>query len=277
MTTNGGQSWRELSPDLTTNDKTRQQDSGGGLTIDNLYTFDGSVLFAIAESPVEAGVIWTGSVDGQVHVSRNGGESWTNVSENIESLYVESWVKAIEPSRFDGGTAYIAFSNHQDGDFSPYIMKTTDYGASFERISEAIPDSVFSFVHVVREDPLRRGMLYAGTDNQIFVTLDDGDHWTSLRTNMPPAPIYWMTVQEDFSDLVVATYGRGFYILDDLTPLRALEPSVLAKGAHTIRTASRLPFPHEKGNQDGGRLSSLGPKPALWGFYSLLSEGKGRG
>jgi len=274
VTTDAGQSWRELSPDLTTNDKTRQKDSGGGLTIDNLYTFDGSVLFSIAESPVEQGVIWTGSVDGQVHVSQNGGESWTNVSKNIESLYVESWVKAIEPSRYDGATAYVAFSNHQDGDFAPYIYETTDYGESLERISEGIPESVFSFVHVVREDPERRGMLYAGTDNQVYVTLDDGEHWTSLRTNMPPVPIYWLTVQEHFADLVVATYGRGFYILDDLTSLRALEPSLLEKDVHLFEPRSAYRFRATKGikTESGSQVSGKNPPYGASIHYHLADK-----
>ncbi len=274
VTTDAGQSWRELSPDLTTNDKTRQEDSGGGLTIDNLYTFDGSVLFSIAESPVEQGVIWTGSVDGQVHVLQNGGESWTNVSKNIESLYVESWVKAIEPSCYDGAAAYIAFSNHQDGDFAPYIYKTTDYGESFERISEGIPESVFRFVHVVREDPERRGMLYAGTDNQVYVTLDDGEHWTSLRTNMPPAPIYWLTVQEHFSDLVVATYGRGFYILDDLTPLRVLELSLLEKDVHLFEPRAAYRFRATKGikTESGSQVSGQNPPYGASIHYHLVDK-----
>jgi len=261
VTGNGGQSWSEMSPDLTTNEKTRQQDSGGGLTIDNLYTFDGSVLFAIAESPVTPGVVWTGSVDGQVHVTRDGGASWTNVSENVPGLYIESWVKAIEPSRYDSGTAYIAVSNHQDGDFSPHIFKTSDYGESWDRISEGLPDSVFGFVHVVREDPKRRGMLYAGTENQIFVTLDDGSSWFSLRTNMPPAPIYWLTIQERFDDLVVATYGRGFYILDDLSALRALDEDVVEKEAHLFEPRPAYRFRAVKGikTEGGSQVSGRNP------------------
>ncbi len=276
VTTNGGQSWKEVSPDLTTNDKTRQQSSGGGLTVDNLYTFDGSVLFAIAESPVQEGVIWSGSVDGQVQVTRDGGATWTNVSGNIPEIYVESWVKAIEPSHFDAGTAYLAFSNHQDGDFDPHIAKTTDYGAHWTTISDGIPKSVFSFVHVVREDPKRQGMLYAGTDNQIYVSLDEGENWISLRTNMPPAPIYWLTVQEHFDDLVVATYGRGFYILDDLTPLRALDDTVLSSSTHLFEPRPAYRFRSISGikTESGSQVSGRNPPYGASIHYHLAEPTK---
>lgn len=277
VTTNEGQTWTELSPDLTTNDKARQQDSGGGLTIDNLYTFDGSVLFAIAESPIEAGVLWTGSVDGQVHVTRDGGTSWTNVSNNVPGLYVESWVKNIEPSRYDAATAYMAVSHHQDGDFAPYVFKTTDYGESWELISSGIPQDVTSFVHVVREDPKRRGMLYAGTENRIYVTLDDGENWFSLQTNMPPAPIYWLTIQEQFDDLVVATYGRGFYILDDIQPLRALNDSVLDAESHLFETRSAYRFRQSQRikTESGSHVSGDNPEYGADVNYYLAEEPEG--
>lgn len=220
-----GQSWRTISPDLTTNDKSRQQDSGG-ITVDNLYTFDGAVLFALAESSLAPGQLWAGSVDGRVHVTEDGGANWREVGANVPGLDIEGWVKSIEPGRHDPNTAYLAVSRHQSGDFRPHLFRTRDLGASWERISGGIPESPFSFVHVVREDPKRAGMLYAGTDNQVWASLDDGASWFSLRLGMPPAPIYGLVVQQRFDDLVAATYGRGFWILDDIGPLRALgEPS----------------------------------------------------
>jgi photosystem II stability/assembly factor-like uncharacterized protein len=276
VTENGGQSWQVLSPDLTTNDKTRQRDSGGGLTVDNLYTFDGSVLFAIAESPVEKGVIWTGSNDGQVHVTRDSGKTWTNVSKNVPGLYVESWIKNIEPSRFGRGTAYMAVSHHQDGDFAPYIFKTSDYGASWKKVSDGIAKSVFSFVHVVREDPVRKGMLYAGTENQIWASLDDGAQWFSLRRNMPPAPIYWLTIQKRFDDLVVATYGRGFYILDDIGPLRALDASLLAAERHLFAPRPAYRFRPVQGikTEGGSEVSGQNPRYGASIAYYLRDETK---
>ena len=186
---NRGQSWETISPDLTTNDKSRQQDSGG-VTIDNLYTFDGSVLFALAESPLQAGSSGPGSVDGKVQVTTDGGETWLDRSGNVPGLDQDGWIKFIEPSPHDPQTAYLAVSRHQSGDFRPHIFRTRDLGESWERISGGIPESPFSFVHVVREDPGRPGLLFAGTDNRVWASLDDGASWFSLQLGMPPAPIY---------------------------------------------------------------------------------------
>ena len=221
-TTDGGHSWDLISPDLTTNDKSRQQ-SSGGVAIDNLMTFDGSTLYALAESPLEPGLIWAGSNDGQLHLTRDGGASWTNLTENVAGLPPWGTIANVEPSRWDAAAAYMAVDLHQLADFDPYIYRTKDYGESWERVSDGIPPSPHSFVHVVREDYERPGMLYAGTDNSVYFSLDDGDSWLPLRNNMPPAPVYWLTTQERFDDLVVGTYGRGFYVMDDVSPLRALD------------------------------------------------------
>jgi photosystem II stability/assembly factor-like uncharacterized protein len=214
VTANGGQSWREISPDLTRNDKSHQQNSGG-VALDNLMTFDGSVLEAIAESPVEPGVLWVGSNDGLVHVSRDGGTNWANVTNNIDRIPELGTVKRIEPSHFAGGTAYLAVDAHQLADFDPYVYKTDDYGESWDRIDAGIPRSIFSYVHIVTEDPKQPGMLYVGTENELFFTRDDGANWQSLQLNMPHAPVSWITVQPHFGDLVVSTYGRGIWIFDD--------------------------------------------------------------
>ncbi|MDA0328600.1 MAG: glycosyl hydrolase [Gemmatimonadetes bacterium] len=230
-TEDGGHSWQEISPDLTLNLKDHQQ-SSGGVAIDNLMTYDGSLVFAIAESPLEAGTIWVGTNDGQVQLTRDGGASWTNLTSNLPDLPPWGTIANVEPSRFDAGTAYVSVDLHQMGDFDPWIFKTEDYGRRWRKISDGIPTSPHSFVHVVREDPKRPGMLFAGTDNAVWMTLDDGAHWTNLRLDMPPAPVYWLVVQPDFDDLVVATYGRGFYILDDIGSLRALDGASMA--SHTL-------------------------------------------
>lgn len=239
-----GQSWQTVSPDLTTNDKSRQQDSGG-VTIDNLYTFDGAVLFALAESPLAPGQLWAGSVDGRLHLTTNGGATWMDRSgavpleaEGVEGpgLEVESWIRFIEPSHHDPRTAYLAVSRHQHGDFRPHLFRTTDLGETWEAIGGGLPASPFSFVHVIREHPRQAGLLFAGTDNQVWASVDDGESWFSLRRNMPPAPIYGMAIQERFDDLAVATYGRGFFILDDLGPLRALaDPGFAASPEAPLR------------------------------------------
>jgi photosystem II stability/assembly factor-like uncharacterized protein len=219
MTTDGGQSWKDISPDLTLNDKSHQQNSGG-LANDNLMTFDGATLYSIAESPVQKGLIWAGTNDGQVQVTRDGGQHWTNVTKNIPNLPPWGTVFNIEPSHFDAGTAYITVDLEQVGNYDPYVFKTSDFGQSWRAIAGSIPKSVSSFAHCVREDPVRKGMLYLGADNAIYVSWNDGGSWTRLRSNLPPAPVYWLEIQPHFHDLVVATYGRGFYVLDDLTTLR---------------------------------------------------------
>lgn len=227
VTKDAGSSWQVISPDLTRNDTTHQQ-SSGGVTTDNLYTFDGATLFALAESPVKAGVLWAGSNDGLVHVSTDGGAHWTNVAGNIPKLSPWAKIVNIEPSHFDAGTAYLAADLHELDDLNPYIYKTTDYGKTWRLISASLPRSLLSFVHVVREDPARRGLLFAGTDNGVYVTLDDGANWLPLQTNLPHAPVSWLTVQPHFRDLVVSTYGRGFYIMDDISPLEQLDAAALA-------------------------------------------------
>ena len=248
VTTDGGASWKVVSPDLTRNDTSHQQ-SSGGVTTDNLMTFDGATLFALAESPVQAGVIWAGSNDGLVHVTRDAGTSWTDVTGNLPKLAPWGKISNIEPSRFDGGAAYIAVDLHELDDLDPYIFKTTDLGRSWKRISDGLPRSPLGFVHVVREDPARRGMLFAGTESGVYVTLDDGARWLPLQTNLPHAPVSWMTVQPHFHDLVVATYGRGIWILDDISPLEdpALTGGAMAGGAMLFKPRSAYRFRSQQG------------------------------
>ena len=224
-TDDGGQSWQVISPDLTLNRKDHQQNSGG-IAVDNLMTFDGATLFAIEESPLEAGLIWTGSNDGQIQLSRNGGAIWQNVTQNIPNLPPWGTVSSIHPSKYTKGTAYIAIDLHQMGDFGTYLYKTSDYGTHWESIVGNVPQSVHSFAHVLKEDPKKKGMLYLGLDNSLLISIDDGLHWMPLKNNLPPAPIYWLEVQENFDDLVVSTYGRGYYILDDLSALRQFNPDL---------------------------------------------------
>jgi photosystem II stability/assembly factor-like uncharacterized protein len=245
-TTNGGESWDVISPDLTLNDKERQQISGG-LTPDNIGVEYAGVVFAIAESPLERGLIWAGTNDGQVQVTRNGGQSWTNVTAAIPGLPSWGTVSNVEPSRNDAGTAYITVDLHQMNNRDPFVYKTTDYGNTWKSISSNIPNSVFSYAHCVREDPVRKGMLYLGTENGVYVSLDDGGSWLPLQSGLPHAPAHWLVVQERFNDLVVATYGRGFWILDDITSLRELTQEVVSSSAHLFapRPAYRFRFVSE--------------------------------
>lgn len=222
-TTDGGQSWRVISPDLTTNDKSHQRDSGG-VALDNPPgTYDGSILYAIAESPVQAGLIWTGSNDGQVNVTRDGGKTWTNVTKNVPSLKPWGTVWQVTPSKYDAGTAYVTYNLQHVGDYDAHVYKTADFGKTWTDIGLGVPKSMNSSAHTIIEDPVRKGMLFLGTDNAIYVTWDDGGHWTRLRNNMPPAPVYWLTIQPRYDDLVIGTYGRGIWILDDISPLREID------------------------------------------------------
>jgi len=224
MTTNAGQSWKVISPDLTTNDKSHQGNSGG-ISSDNLTTFDGATLYAIAESPAKAGVIWTGSTDGQVNVTQDAGAHWTNVTKNMPDLPPWGTVWSVAPSKFDAGTAYVVENLQHEGIYDALVYRTADYGATWKLISSSVPKGVNSSAHIIVEDPVRKGMLYLGTDNALYVTWDDGGHWTRLRNDLPPAPVYWMQVQPTFNDLVIGTHGRGVYILDDVTPLRTWDTS----------------------------------------------------
>ncbi len=230
-TSDGGQTWRTISPDLTRNDRTMMGDSGG-LTVDNLSVEYAGVVYAIAESPAEKGVIWAGTNDGLVQVTRDGGKTWSNVTPSFAGMGIHGTVDSVDPSHHAGGTCYIAVDLHQVDNRDPWIFQTTNYGRTWKMIASDIPKSPLSYVHVVREDPFRRGMLYAGTENALYVSFDDGGHWQPLQSKLPHAPVYWLTVQEHFHDLVVGTYGRGYYILDDLSPLGQLTDAIRSADAH---------------------------------------------
>jgi len=231
QTTDGGHTWTVISPDLSTNDKSKQQISGG-LTPDNDTPEYGCVVFAIAESPLEEGLIWAGTNDGLVHVTRDGGAHWTDVTADITDLPPWGTVSNIEPSRHDPAVCYITVDFHQVNNRDPYVYKTPDYGKSWKMISSGIPKSVFSYAHCVREDPLREGLLYLGTENAVYISMDDGGNWIPLQNNLPHAPVHDLVLQRHFNDLVIGTYGRGFWILDDITPIQQLTSEVLDSDAH---------------------------------------------
>jgi photosystem II stability/assembly factor-like uncharacterized protein len=231
VTTDGGNSWQVISPDLTRNDRSKMGISGG-LTPDNIGVEYAGVVFSIAESPKEAGVIWAGTNDGLVQITRDGGKNWNNVTANIPNLPEWGTVSNIEASRYDAGKAYITVDFHQVDNRDPFVYKTTDYGKTWTMITNGIPHSPLSYAHCVREDPVRPGLLYLGTENALYVSFDDGDNWQPLQSGLPHAPVYWITVQQRFHDLALATYGRGFWILDDITPLEHLTSDVRSSDAH---------------------------------------------
>lgn len=231
QTTDDGQSWQIISPDLTTNDKSKQGFSGG-LTGDNIGVEYFSTIFAIAESPKEPGLIWVGTNDGLVQLSRDGGKNWENITKNLPNLPRWGTISNIEPSRFDAGAAYLTVDLHQVNNRDPFVYKTKDYGRTWKLITNGIPRSMLSYAHCVREDPTRAGLLYLGTENGLYVSFDDGENWQPLQSNLPRAPVYWLVVQEHFNDLVIGTYGRGFWILDDLTAIQQMTPATRDANAH---------------------------------------------
>jgi len=239
-TTNGGQSWEVISPDLTLNDRSKMG-SSGGLTPDNIGVEYAGVVFGIAESPREKGVIWAGTNDGLVQLTRDNGKTWTDLTKNLPGLPVWGSVRSIAPSRYDNGTAYLTVDFHQVNNRDPFVYRTTDYGQTWKLIVNGIPKSMLSYAKVIYEDPVRRGMLYLGTENAIYVSFDAGDNWQPLQNDLPHAPVSGIVVQEHFNDLVISTYGRGFWIMDDITALRAL-PDVLRQDAHLfpLRPAYRF-------------------------------------
>jgi photosystem II stability/assembly factor-like uncharacterized protein len=230
-TADGGQSWQVISHDLTLNDRSRMG-SSGGLTPDNIGVEYAGVVYAIAESAKERGLIWVGTNDGLLQLTRDAGKTWTNVTKNLPNLPPWGSVRCIAPSRYDAATAYLTVDFHQVNNRDPFAYKTTDYGRTFKAITNGIPKSMLSYVHWICEDPVRRGLLYLGTENSIYVSFDDGENWQPLQNDLPHAPVYGITVQEHFNDLVIATYGRGFWILDDITPLQQLTGQVLASDVH---------------------------------------------
>ena len=230
-TIDGGQSWQVISPDLTLNDRTRMG-SSGGLTGDNIGVEYAGVVYGIAESPREKGTIWVGTNDGQVQLTRDNGATWTNLTKNLPMLPAWGSVRSIAPSRYDAATAYLTVDGHQENNRDPWVYKTTDYGRTFRLIVNGLPKNMLSYAKVIHEDPVRRGLLYLGTENAIYVSFNAGETWLPLQANLPHAPVSGIVVQEHFNDLVISTYGRGFWIMADVTPLQQLSDSVLGRTAY---------------------------------------------
>ena len=230
-TTNGGQSWEIISPDLSLNDISKQQFSGG-LTGDNIGVEYANVIYALDESPLQKGLLWAGTNDGQVHVSRDNGASWSNVTAKIPRMPAYGAVRNIEASSHDAGTAYITVDAHEMGDFSPHVFVTTNYGASWRKITAGIEESPLSYARMIKEDPVNRDLLFLGTENALYFSLNRGSTWQSLMTNLPSSPMYWMDIPQHYNDLVVGTYGRGIWILDDLTPLQQFSSDVASSSFH---------------------------------------------
>ena len=220
-----GDSWERISPDLTTDDPARQrQNESGGLTLDNSTAENNATIFAISESPKTPGVIWVGTDDGYVQVTRDGGKSWTNVSKNVKGVPPNTWVSSIDASQFADGTAYATFDGHMTGDMKPYVYRTRDFGVTWEPLGL---ETLRGYAHVVKEDPLNRDLLFAGTEFGLFLSLDGGTQWSQYTPGLPNVAVRDLAIHPRDHDLMIATHGRGLYIVDDLSPLRKLDPAAL--------------------------------------------------
>ena len=227
--TDEGESWTAVSPELARRDPSTMEASGGPITKDQTGVETYALIFAFDESPVRPGVLWVGTDDGLVWISRNNGVSWENVTPRDIGDFTR--ISIIEPGHFDAGTAYVAANRYQLGDKSPLIYKTTDYGKTWEKIVNGIaPDH---FLRVVREDPVRRGLLFAGTERGVYVSFDDGRNWASLRRNLPLVPVHDIRIKDN--DVIAATHGRSFWVMDNISALRQLTADVPAKAAHFFR------------------------------------------
>lgn len=222
-----GDSWERISPDLTTNDPEKQkQEESGGLTIDNSSAENHTTIYTVGESPVDPDVLWVGTDDGNLQVSRDGGGEWSNVVGNVPDLPANIWVAHVEPSPHDAGTAFVTFDGHRTGDMAVHVYRTTDYGESWTSL---VTDAIEGYAHVIKQDPVNPRLLFLGTEWGLYLSLDGGGAWARFEEGIPPrVSVRDLYIHPRWHDLVIATHGRGIYILDDLTPIRSLTPEVLA-------------------------------------------------
>ncbi|MDP3313377.1 hypothetical protein [Lutibacter sp.] len=225
-----GNTWQIISPDLTTNDKSKQQQEGsGGLSADNSGAENHTTIFTIAESTLDQNIIWVGTDDGNVQVTQNGGKTWVNTSLNIAGLPKNTWVYHIDASVHHKGTAYAVFEGHTTGDMKPYTYKTTDFGKTWKNI---ISTDVVGFVRNIQEDFVNPDLLFLGTEFGLYVTIDGGKQWSKFTNNMPSVAVHFIEIQEQTNDLVLATHGRGIIIIDDISPLRDVTSATMEKALH---------------------------------------------
>lgn len=259
MTENRGNTWTRLSPDLTTNDPGRQrQKKSGGFSIDNSGAENNTTIYAIAESPVDEKVIWAGTDDGNLQVTTDQGKTWTNLTPNIPGLPPFTWCSSIEPSHFDRNTCYATFDGHRSGDMTTYLFRTTDLGKTWTSLAT---DGIQGFAHEIREDLVAENLLFAGTEFGLYISLDKGGSWKRFDSNLPRTPVHALVVHPRDHALVIATHGRGIYLIDDLTPLRLLTPEVAAKDFHFFETGPTWLKLPRGGRPFGGAGNFVGENP----------------
>ena len=255
-----GQSWERISPDLTTNDPEKQkQEESGGVTIDNSSAEMHTSIYSISESPKNGQIIWVGTDDGNVQITRDGAKSWTNVVGNISGLAKNSWVSTIEASRFDEATAYATFDRHTYGDLKPYAYKSADYGKTWTPLNVQ-ESGVLGYAHVIKEDTVDPNLLFLGTEFGLWISVDGGQHWAQYKgSNFPAVAVRDIVVHPRESDLVLATHGRGIWIIDDISPLRALTPDLMAKDATLVQGRPAIQYFSANGGWPEGDETYIGP------------------
>ncbi len=266
-----GQTWERISPDLTTNDPEKQrQEQSGGVTVDNSSAETHTTIYAIAESPKDPNVIWVGTDDGNVQVSRDGGKTWTNVVRNVRGLPANAWVSSLEAGHFDAGTVFATFDLHTFGDMRPYAYRSMDFGQTWSPV--VAPDApVRGYAHVIKEDPLDKDLLFLGTELGLWVSLDGGRQWAHYKGgDLPNVAVRDLAIHPRDQDLVIATHGRGIWIVDDITPLRALTPAALASAVVFLQATpvvQRLPASGGWANGDAAFVGSNSSDDAVITYY----------
>ena len=236
-----GDHFYPISPDLSTRDSVRilvSTKTTGGITRDNSGAETHGTITTVAESPIRPGILWVGTDDGNVWLTTNDGGNWTDITSRFPGVPRKTWVSRVEPSHFDSATVYVAFDNHRENDFKPYLYVSNDFGRTFRSIKSDLPTGGADFIHVVREDVVNRDLLFAGTDVGAYVSTDRGGHWQKFMTGMPTVPVYDLKIHPRDRDLIAGTHGRSIYIVD-IAPLEAMNNSVMASGTHffTPKTA----------------------------------------
>jgi photosystem II stability/assembly factor-like uncharacterized protein len=270
--TDFGHTWEVISPDLTTNDPEKQKSAGGPIYPENTTAEYHCTIISLAESPVQKGVIWVGTDDGNVQLTRDGGKTWINLIKNVKGIKPFSPVSHIEPSRTSLSTAYIAFDRHMFDDFKPYIFMTTDFGKTWKNISSNLPPK--AYVHVVREDPQNPNLLYAGTEIGLYVSWNKGKSWMPLRMkNLPPAAVHDILIHARENDLILGTHGRSIWIFDDATPIQKLNSDILNQDLYLFDIRPALMFAQRRTRVFLGNKTFIGPNPPYGALiYYYLKE-----
>ncbi|MEQ8927586.1 MAG: hypothetical protein RLO81_17350, partial [Fulvivirga sp.] len=254
-----GNTWTKISPDLTTNDPKKQnQEESGGLSKDNSGAENHTTIFTIAESPIDEKIIWVGTDDGNVQVTKDGGKTWTNTVKNISGLPANTWVYHIEASVHDKGTAYAVFDGHQSGDMNTYVYKTSDYGATWKSI---VTDEIEGFARNIQEDFVQPDLLYLGTEFGLFITIDGGKHWNKFTNNMPATAVHFIELSAKTNDLVLGTHGRGIIIIDDISPLRQINQLVLKEDVHFFESQPSVIVEESSFGGTATEREFVGPNP----------------